>query len=76
MRKFDALCLPELAEFSAADIKELRTSNKVSQPVFAQYLNVSLSSVQKWEQGKRHPDGPALKLLNIVKKQGVEILMS
>ncbi len=76
MREFDELCLPEVKPLSAQEIKQIRTTNNVSQPVFARCLNVSVSSVQKWEQGKRHPEGPALKLLNLVKKQGVEMLMA
>ncbi|MGI2111830.1 helix-turn-helix domain-containing protein [Shewanella frigidimarina] len=74
MREFDELCLPELKVLSAADIKRIRVSNKVSQPVFARCLNVSVSSVQKWEQGKRHPEGPALKLLNLVQAKGFDLL--
>lgn len=30
MREFDALCLPPVKEFSASEIKKLRTKNHVS----------------------------------------------
>ncbi|ABX47972.1 DNA-binding protein [Shewanella baltica OS195] len=76
MREFDELCLPEIKVLTAAEIKRIRVANNVSQPVFAHCLNVSVSSVQKWEQGTRHPDGPALTLLNLVKKQGMSLLMA
>ncbi|TVP11813.1 helix-turn-helix domain-containing protein [Shewanella sp. KCT] len=76
LREFDELCLPEIKPLSPQEIKRIRRANNVSQPVFAMCLNVSVSSVQKWEQGTRHPEGPALKLLNLVKKQGVELLMA
>lgn len=34
----------------------------------AKGLNVSVKTVQAWEQGKRKPDGPTLKLLEIAEK--------
>lgn len=66
MHEFDALCLPPVKEYSAIQIKRLRVKSKASQSVFAAYLNTSLSTVQKWEQGKKKPNGPSLKLLNLV----------
>lgn len=53
MREFDALCLPPVKEFSAAQIKRIRQKTKASQGVFAHYLNTSLSTVHKWEQGAK-----------------------
>ncbi len=35
--------------------------------VFARYLNVSVKTVQSWEQGIGKPSGAALKLLTIAK---------
>ena len=66
MREFDALCLPKVKDYSARQIKRIRLRYKASQAVFAAYLNTSVSTVQKWEQGQKHPNGPSLKLLNIV----------
>jgi putative transcriptional regulator len=57
-----------------AQIKHLRESNHVSQPVFARYLNTSESTVEKWEAGAKKPSGAALKLLAIVQKHGLQIL--
>jgi putative transcriptional regulator len=74
MREFDALCLPPVKEFSATQIRRLRTQNKASQAVFAAYLNTSPSTVQKWEQGKKKPNGPSLKLLNLIEQKGLEAL--
>ena len=45
-----------------------------SQAVFAAYLNTSPSTVQKWEQGQKRPNGPSLKLLNLVAERGLEAL--
>jgi len=74
MREFDVLCLTPVKNLSAAQIKRLRTRNKASQAVFAAYLNTSPSTVQKWEQGQKKPNGPSLKLLNLVQQKGLEAL--
>lgn len=74
MRKFDSLCLTPVKEFKPSDIKRLREKSKASQGVFAAYLNISISTVQKWEQGKKEPNGTALKLLNLIADKGLQIL--
>lgn len=74
MRNFDArhLAIPDRIE--PAEIKQLREANKVSQPVFARYLNTSESTIEKWETGAKRPSGLALKLLTVVQKHGLKIL--
>jgi putative transcriptional regulator len=74
MRDFDETCLAVTPPISPAEIKRLREANKVSQPVFARYLNTSESTVEKWETGAKKPSGAALKLLSIVQKHGLQIL--
>lgn len=74
MRDFDALCIPPVRTYTPAQIKRMRTRYKASQAVFAAYLNTSPSTVQKWEQGQKKPNGPSLKLLNLVDKKGLETL--
>jgi len=74
MREFDALCLTPVKKLTARQIKVLRVSNKLSQPVFAAYLNLSPSTIRQWENGDKEPSGPSLKLLNIVREKGLEAL--
>jgi putative transcriptional regulator len=74
MREFDAMCLPPVKDYTADEIKTLRLRCRASQAVFAAYLNTSPSTVQKWEQGQKHPNGPSLKLLNLVDRKGLEAL--
>ena len=69
LREFDALCLPQLKNFTPDQIKKLRLKYKLSQAVFALYLNTSLSTIQSWEQGKKSPKGASMKLLNIVDRK-------
>src|SRR3990167_3130194 len=74
MRSFDAKCLPPVKKLTPRQIKQIRLHEKVSQPVFAGYLNASPSTIKKWETGEKHPTGPALKLLNLVAVKGLKIL--
>jgi putative transcriptional regulator len=74
MREFDALCLPPVRELSARKIRALRASTRMSQAVFAAFLNTSVSTVQKWEIGEKKPSGPSLKLLNVIEQKGVDAL--
>lgn len=50
---------------SAADIRAMRKKLNASQAVFASCLNVSAQLVRAWEADRRHPDGAALRLLDI-----------
>jgi putative transcriptional regulator len=73
MRSFDASCLAPPA-IKPRQIKALRERHRVSQPVFARYLNTSESTVEKWETGAKKPSGMALKLLSVVQKHGLKML--
>jgi len=74
LREFDALCLPQVKELSVRQIRDLRTRVRVSQAVFASFLNTSVSTVQKWEIGEKKPSGPSLRLLNVIERKGIEAL--
>jgi putative transcriptional regulator len=74
MREFDALCLPPVKKLTARQIRSLRISNKLSQPVFAAYLNLSPSTIRQWENGDKEPSGPSLKLLNLVRERGLDAI--
>ncbi|MGC4024392.1 MAG: DNA-binding transcriptional regulator [Mesorhizobium sp.] len=72
MREFDAMCLTAVESLSPEEIRALREREQVSQPVFAHYLNVRKDAISKWERGEKRPDGPSLKLLNLVKAKGLQ----
>jgi len=74
MRDFDATCLTPVKPLSAREIVKVRKQAGVSQAVFASYLNVTVSLVSKWERGEKHPQGPSLKLLALVRKKGLEAI--
>jgi len=74
MREFDALCLSPVEPLAPEEIRALRERENVSQPVFAHYLNVRKDAVSKWERGEKRPNGPSLKLLNLVKNKGLQAI--
>ncbi len=73
MDKFDEDCLMPCDDISASKIIEIRQSLNLSQPVFANYLNVSKNLVSAWERGERKPGGPASRLLKIIEHNGLEV---
>ena len=72
MKEFDDACLMPVKTFSAEEIRILRERERLSQPVFARYLNVTKGIVSAWERGTKKPSGPALRLLTLVHKNGIE----
>lgn len=62
-------------DYQADDIKHLRKKLNCSQSLLAAYLNVSLNTIQAWEQGVRKPNHAALRLLEIMDK-GPQFLVS
>ncbi|HEY9868227.1 MAG TPA: DNA-binding transcriptional regulator [Candidatus Obscuribacterales bacterium] len=75
MRGFDLLRLPKVPQYTPNQIRAIRARCKASQQVFAAYMNISASSLQKWETGARKPDGVALKLLSLIDKKGLKALV-
>ena len=75
MREFDALCHLDVHEMPPQKIKSLREQAHVSQAVFAAALNISLSTIQKWEVGDKKPSGPSLKLLNLIERKVIEAVL-
>ena len=51
------------------EIKATRERLGLSQSSFAAMLNVSLRTLQEWEQGRRQPTGPARSLLTIAARK-------
>lgn len=75
MREFDEACLTPTPLLMPEEIKAIREGEAVSQPVFARYLNVSRNLVSEWERGVKRPGGPALRLLSIVRRKGLDAIV-
>ena len=72
MRDFDDLCLTTVVPLKSREIRALRLREGASQAVFARYLNVTTGLVSQWERGEKRPQGPSLKLLALVAKNGLQ----
>ncbi len=56
------------------NVKEIRKNIVMTQTEFASTFGISLGTLHHWERGDRKPHGPALVLLNLVKKEPKTIL--
>jgi len=74
MREFDDACLTPVRPLAPDEIRAIREREHLSQPVFARYLNVSKNLVSDWERGVKKPGGPALRLLTVVQKRGIQAI--
>ena len=55
--------------------KDIRSKFNLTQNEFANLLNISVSTLRNWEQGRRRPEGSARVLLNIA-NSNPEVLMA
>jgi putative transcriptional regulator len=64
LRTFEVVQRPP--RWNATDVRRFRRQCRMSQGLFASVLNVSVKTVQSWEQGQRRPSQAALRLLQIM----------
>lgn len=57
------------------EIRALREGANLSQAVFARYLNLTVGYVSQLERGAKRPTGPALVLLNVIRRKGIEAIL-
>jgi putative transcriptional regulator len=50
---------------SGEDVAALRRFVGLTQTRFARAMGISVHTLRNWEQGRRHPEGPAIALLRI-----------
>ena len=60
---------------SGEDIRKLREQAHMSQAVFARYLNLTVGYISQLERGAKRPTGPALVLLNLIRRKGIEAIL-
>lgn len=65
---------PPAPEFTGKKIKRLREVFGATQDEFATIMNVKVATVRSWEQGQRKPADASNRLLEILEKQGPQIL--
>ncbi len=59
--------------FADPDVKSIREKIGISQSKFASLIGVNIRTLQNWEQGHRHPTGPAKVLLKLVQSDPVSV---
>lgn len=74
MRSVDEACLAPVPTLAPEEIRAIHKGEHVSQPLFALYLNVSKNRVSDWERGAERAGGPALRLLALVRKRGLQAI--
>ncbi len=55
-----------LSTFAEPEVKAVRAKTGLTQEKFALIVGVSTRTLENWEQGRRHPTGPARALLKIL----------
>ena len=67
--------LPVAAPIAPEEVRALRERAHMSQAVFARCLNVTVGYVSQLERGAKHPTGPALVLLDVIRRKGIEAIL-
>ncbi len=66
---------PTAEPISGEEIRGLRDRAHLSQAAFARYLGLTTGYVSQLERGGKQAKGPALALLNVIRRKGVEVLL-
>lgn len=64
-----------VAPLTPREIRTLRENAKMSQAVFAHYLHLTTGYVSQLERGIKQPKGPALVLLNVIRRKGIDAIL-
>ncbi len=58
-----------IKKYSNKQVKKIRNDAGMTQNVFANYMGVSVKTVEAWERGTNHPVGSACRLINMLENQ-------
>jgi putative transcriptional regulator len=71
----DGLPAAKPVALSGKEIRAMREKAHLSQAVFAHYLKLTVGYVSQLERGAKRPTGPALVLLDIIRRKGIEAIL-
>ena len=57
-----------VVHYKAGEIKTIRTRTGMTQSLFAEFMGVSVKTVEAWESGRNQPIGAACRLLKLTKE--------
>jgi putative transcriptional regulator len=66
---------PTAEPISGEEIRTVREQAHLSQAALARYLGLTAGYVSQLERGSKQAKGPALALLNVIRRKGVEVLL-
>jgi putative transcriptional regulator len=69
------LTATKAAPLSGKEIRAMRERAHLSQAVFAHYLKLTVGYVSQLERGIKRPTGPALVLLDVIRRKGIEAIL-
>jgi putative transcriptional regulator len=75
MRHLGEALITPTAALSGQEIRALRERANLSQAVFAHYLKLTVGYVSQLERGAKRPTGPALVLLDVIRRKGIEAIL-
>lgn len=75
VRHLDAKPPVTATPINGEEIRSLREQANMSQAAFARSLNLSVGYISQLERGTKQPKGPALALLNVIKRKGFEVIL-
>ena len=75
MRHLGKLAEPSEEPLSGTEIRRLREKARMSQAVFARCLKLTVGYVSQLERGTKRPTGPALVLLNVIRRKGIDAIL-
>lgn len=61
------MSIEPVPDFEAIEIKSIRNELGMTQVMFAGFMGVSTKTVEAWEAGRNMPDGPARRILAMLK---------
>ena len=74
VRLLGSQALSTAEPISGVEIRTLRERANLSQAAFARYLNLTVGYVSQLERGIKQPKGPALALLNVIRRKGLQVM--
>ncbi|WP_291977414.1 helix-turn-helix domain-containing protein [Chelatococcus sp.] len=74
MRHFRGKSFPNETPMTGAEVRAVREQEQLSQVAFGRYLNMTPDYVSRLECGEVQAKGPALALLHVIRRHGIEVL--
>ena len=58
-----------VTQYKGNEVKQIRENLNISQASFAELMGVSVKTVEAWETGRNIPQGPAQRMLDLLKNE-------